>query len=124
MVSSVLARASDDEHSKAEQLEALAEEITWPLLLADMLRILRDGSRSLRDCRVATEVLWGAVLDKRAIDGTDVIAHLLLRYEIAGPSEDNLAWSIVARLRGVSYLSEYRPSEDPDIQARLAELRG
>jgi hypothetical protein len=49
-----------------------------------------------------------------------VIAHLYFRY--CGPGEDNLAWSITSRLKGVGYLSDYDPLCDPYVVRELKKL--
>jgi hypothetical protein len=37
-------------------------------------------------------------------------------------AENNLVWSIAAKLKGEAYLSEYQPREDPGVARHLRRL--
>jgi hypothetical protein len=117
--------ALDDEEcdeSKCERIERLIAAAGWAEVRDSMLEVLAANRRP-RDYQVATEVLWGAVLDNRELPADRVVALLYYRFDPRGDCEDSLVWSITSKLKGVNYLSEYRPLQDPGVQAELAALR-
>jgi hypothetical protein len=71
---------------------------------------------------VALQVLWGAACDAREMPVARTIALIVHNFDVTGDDQDNLAWSVVARLKGVSYLSEYDPRSDPEVHRELAAL--
>jgi len=107
--------------SKAEEIEKLITDATWPVVEEAMLALLAD-SETPAHWRVAAEVLWGAALDRRVVSVDRVIAHLCFRYP-PNVEEDNLAWSITSKLKGVSYLSDYDPLQDAAVRQELERLR-
>lgn len=112
--------ATDD--SKCERIEGLIPEAGWEAVLTSVLGIL-SAERRVADYRVAAEVLWGAVLDRRDVPADRVIALLYHRLDPGGDDEDDLVWSITSRLKGVGYLSEYEPLRDPAVARELEALR-
>lgn len=123
-VAAILADASlDDEadardSSRVEELEKLILVFGWEALEVAMLTILASSNRQ-DHWEVAAGFFWGAVLDNRALDRDRLIAHLCYRF----PGGDNLAWSIISKLKGVAYLSEYDPRRDPAVLCELEPLR-
>lgn len=117
-----LDHASSDD-SKCERIERLIGVIGWAAVRDNILAILADAGRRRRDHEVAAEVIWGAALDGREMSADRVIALLCNRFDPDGDSEDNLVWSIVSKLKGLDYLSEYQPLQDPGVQAELAAIR-
>jgi hypothetical protein len=113
--------SSDD--SKCERIERLIGVVGWAAVRDNILAILADAGRRRRDHEVAAEVLWGAVLDGREMPADRVIALLYNRFDPRGDTEDNLVWSIASKLKGLDYLSEYQPLQDPGVQAELAAIR-
>lgn len=113
--------SSDD--SKCGRIEQLIGDVGWPTVRDSILALLADAARRQRDHEVAAEVLWSAVLDGREMPADRVIALLYNRFDPCGNAEDNLVWSITSKLRGVDYLSEYKPLQDPGVQAELAAIR-
>ena len=109
--------------SKCEEIEKLIEECGWEETYETVLSILQCDDRTEEDWHTAMEVLWGGVLDGRDMDVNKVIAALYYRFEDAGEDENNLAWSIASKLKGKSYLSNYEPTEDPEIIKELEELK-
>lgn len=84
---------------------------------------MKDNSRRISDWEVLAQVFWGAALDKRPIDANKVIALLYYRLPSdKGSSENNLAWSIVCKLKGIEYISKYNPMEDQEIIKEKYEL--
>ena len=111
------------EPTRAEAIEALIGEFGWEPVRDYMLDILRDDHRG-RDWRAATHVFWGAVLDGRDLPADELIAWLYHRFDPEGRAEDNDAWSIASKLKGVGYLSDYHPLRDPAVLRHLAAIRG
>jgi hypothetical protein len=69
-------------------------------------------------------VFWGAALDRRELPADELIAWLYHRFDPDGRAEDNEVWSIASKLRGVAYLSEYYPLQDPGVVRHLEAIRG
>ena len=113
---------ADADPSRAERVEGLIETVGWGPISAALDQVLEDSRRPLAHYEVVAEVLWGAVLDRRALDADRVIAQLLHRLEPADAAENNLVWSIAAKLKGEAYLSEYQPREDPGVARHLRRL--
>ena len=116
----------DDEssvESKCERIERLIKGADWSEVLGCILALLTDAGRRRRDHEVAAEVLWSALLDRREMPADRVIALLYSRFDLRGDAEDNLVWSIASKLKGVSYLSEYQPLQDPGVLAELASIK-
>ena len=125
-VRAILESSGDDEESlivKTEAIEALIDQAGWDAVRECMFALLRDDAKR-RHWRVAVHVFWGAVLDKRALPADELIAWLYHRFDPHGDAEDNDVWSIASTLKGVSYLSDYQPLCDPDVQAHLNVIRG
>ena len=112
----------EDEISKCELIDQLIPLIGWEAVRTEMLRIL-ESERRLADWKVAAGVIWGAVLDGRPLPVDRMIALLYHRFDPTGDHEDNLAWSIASKLKGVGYLSEYKPLDDPLVRRELESLR-
>lgn len=110
------------EDSKCERIELLIDHTGWDTIRDAILQVLTE-KRRIRDYEVAAEVLWGAVLDGRELPSNRVIGLLYYRFDPLGKSENNLVWSITSKLKGVDYLSDYNPLQDPKIQAELEFLR-
>ena len=116
--------ALDDEYdsrdsSRVEELTKLVGDFGWEALEREMLGILA-ASRNHDHCKVAAGVFWHGVQDLRPIHADRLIALLCWRF----PADDNLAWSITSKLKGVAYLSDYDPRQDPAVRAELDALRG
>ena len=107
--------------SKCEEIENLIPEYGWVAVQEALLNVLLDDKRRISDYEVAAQVFWGASLDGRDICINNVIALLCHRLpNEEGCSENNLAWSIVTKLKNVGYLSDYCPLQDEEvIQARI-----
>jgi len=115
---------SSDGDNSVERIEGTIEDNGWDVVRACLLAILEDPGRPVAHWKVCAAVFWGAVLDERPVPVDRLIALLYVRLpndEHSG--ESNFAWSITAKLRGVSYLSEYDPLADPRIQRELSTIR-
>lgn len=111
------------ELSKCEAIEQLIPKFGWPSIYREMLSLLEDHNQSPQNWLTAAQVLWGAVLDKREFgDTAKAIALLYLRIGGADGADENLAWSITSKLKGVDYLSSYNPMKDPEVIAALERL--
>ena len=104
----------DCESTKCEEIEHLIEVYGWEVIQSALVEMLSDICLNIEDYDVIAQVFWGAVLDKRTIDINNVIALLYLRLP-DGSDLENLIWSITERLKGVGYLSDYEPLEDPAV---------
>jgi hypothetical protein len=116
----------DDESSdptKAEAIEGLIDEFGWEDVRDCMLDVLRDDHLEAH-WRTAAHVFWGAVLDRRELPADELIAWLYHRFDPAGRTEDNDVWSITSKLKGVGYLSQYQPLQDPGVLHYLQAIRG
>lgn len=112
------------EDGKAELIEESLNAENWPQVFNWLVRFL-TSPRRLSDQRVAMAVLLGATLDGRTIDPnltTVVLTRLFLAESMVDENDQNLAWSIVAKLKGKSYLSSYDPQQDPDVLEALRNV--
>jgi hypothetical protein len=110
------------ELSKMEAIEALIGQFGWEPVRDCMMDVLRDDMQR-HYWRHATHVFWGAVLDKRELPADELIALLYHRFDPEGRAEDNEVWSITCKLKGVGYLSEYKPLSDPAVMEHLRAIR-
>jgi hypothetical protein len=51
-----------------------------------------------------------------------VVAHILYRWP-PEENENNLAWSIISKLKRVRYLSAYKPEDDSGVRDELDKLK-
>jgi hypothetical protein len=109
--------------SKAEAIESLIRLFGWEPVREFMMEVLRDDHQEPH-WRIAADVFWGAVLDKRRLAADELIALLYLRFGPDGRAEDNEVWSIASKLKGVGYLSKYEPLLDPAVAEELQKIRG
>lgn len=115
---------SSDHDNSVERIEGIIEDDGWDVVRACLLAILEDPGRPASHWQVVAAVFWGAVLDERPVPVDRLIALLYARLpNDEHSSENNLAWSITAKLRGVSYLSDYDPFADPCIKRELSTIR-
>lgn len=117
--------ADDDESSdsgKPEAIESLISDFGWEAVRDCMMDVLRDDCQA-RHWRTAAHVFWGAVLDGRELPADELIAWLYHRFDPDGRAEDNDVWSITSELRGVGYLSDYDPLQDPRVLQHLRVIR-
>lgn len=113
-----------DDEDAVERIEQLIEESGWPTVRDDLMAILEDPTRAASEWETVAAVFWGAVLDGREVNADRLIALLYARLpNDGGSAENNLAWSITSKLRGVDYLSAYNPLADGKVQAELASIR-
>lgn len=112
----------EDGPSKCEVIEELLAELGWSVVLNHLLAVLRQPDRRPLDWDTAAEVLWGAALDGRPMPIDIVVAHLCHRWS-PGRDENNLAWSIISKLKRVGYLSEYDPLADAGVLREIERLR-
>jgi hypothetical protein len=119
-------RDEGTEYDIVDAVTELAQDVGWSAVDSAMLGVLRDTSQASRWYDVVA-CLFGTDCHKRQLpcDITYLIALLydclqlrpdLGTAEVDHDSVDNLVWSIVHKLKGVGYLSEYDPRTDPDVQ--------
>lgn len=126
LVDDILSSAdpADDDDDAVERIEAAIEEHGWVAIRDALMAVLEDAMRTVLQWEIAAAAIWGAVLDRRPMHADRVIALVYARLSREGELENNLAWSIAAKLRGVGYLSEYDPLADPAVLAELRSIRG
>ncbi len=125
-IDAILAASGQDlesEFAATESIEALIPEFGWDAVRASLLDLLRDEAKSPQ-WRIVMHVFWGAVLDRRPLPADELIAWLDHQFDPRGDAEDNEVWSIASKLKGVGYLSEYKPLEDPGVRKHLEAIRG
>ena len=114
--------AGDAESDLDEQLQPLIDEFGWTAVCDGVFEALESKETAI--WRTAAAAVWGAALDKREMDAHRAIALVYFRLDPNKPGEeDNLAWSIASKLKGVDYLSSYDPRLDPPIKEQLEQLR-
>lgn len=113
--------ADDTNFDVEERLMPLIEQIGWPAVRDSVFAALESEEKAL--WTPAAAALWGAILDKRDLDANLAIALVYHRLSPSPTEEDNLAWSIASRLKGVGYLSSYDPHADPQVQTHIERLR-
>ena len=113
-------RLDDEDYpeSRTELIEEIIEQCGWEPVQDHLIAVLKDASAPYRDWQSAADVFYGAASDGHSISSDLVIALLYKRLEPdEHSSENNLAWSIVCKLKGVGYNSDYDPMTDPAIIA-------
>jgi hypothetical protein len=113
--------ATDADFDLDGHLEALIGQVGWPDVRDSIFAALEAEAVTI--WAPAAAALWCAVLDKRDLDADLAIALVYFRLSPDPSGEDNLAWSIASRLKGVSYLSSYDPRSDPQVRTHLERLR-
>ena len=115
--------ADDCETGKCEEIERLIEVHGWDAIQAILVDMLEDDHLNISDFDVIAQVFWGAVLDKRVMDINKTIALLYMKLPPDDEHLDNLVWSITIRLKGIGYLSDYNPLEDPDVLKEMDKYK-
>jgi hypothetical protein len=105
-----------------EAIENLIAECGWDAVQEYLLKVLQDDNQRSH-WYTAAAVFWGAALDKRPVPVDKLIALLYYRFDPDGKNEDDLVWSITSELKGVEYLSDYSPLDDPGVQREFQALR-
>ncbi|MEL7043310.1 MAG: hypothetical protein AAGL90_17460 [Pseudomonadota bacterium] len=112
--------AEDDFEIEEPALLAI-EQYGWPTIRDAILRVLEDDEADLWE--PAARLLWCIGFSNRAIDANKTIALVYHRLNPHPPCDaSNLAWSIASSLKGVGYLDEYDPFDDPAVRAELDRL--
>jgi hypothetical protein len=108
-----------------ELIWGLVVEHGWDAVLEEMLSLLLDGAGQ-RHWAVAATVIWRGIDLPMPVVPVIALLHLRLLADVPPDQalDENLVWSIVSNLKGVSYLSDYDPASDPEVQEELARLRG
>jgi hypothetical protein len=115
------AASVEDDRDPVDAIEVLVSDCGWDAVRDSLLSILSDDGQQ-GYWRGAMEALWCAGLDKRPVPADKLIALLYHRFDPDGRNEDNLVWSITSMLKGVGYLSGYRPLEDPGVKRELEAI--
>lgn len=114
---------SEKEFSRAEMIEGLVPKFGWDAIHDYLIELLSDDKTSMDSREVIAQVFWGAALDGLKIESNKLIALLYTKLpNNQNSSENNLAWSIVCKLKKVNYLSDYKPLLDPEIMIEIQKL--
>lgn len=114
--------ARDAKSDLDELLQPLIDEFGWTAVCEGVFEALESKETAI--WYTAAAAIWRAALDKRELDAHRAIALVYFRLEPNKPGEeDNLAWSIASKLKGVDYLSTYDPRLDPPVKVQLEQLR-
>jgi hypothetical protein len=116
----------ESEEDPAEMIYDLSKTVRWEEFLAICEEILLADSNPSFWTQIAL-VFFRATSDGKDFSslGVDrVIALLYFRHmDEFGIADENLIWSIVHSLRGVSYDSGYDPFKDERVWAELQKLQ-
>jgi hypothetical protein len=116
--------AKPSEEDAQDRVDELIAAHGWPPVRDFVLSVLEDPDRPVAAWQLAAAVGWGGCCDDRELPIDRAIALVYARLSNdEGSGENNLAWSIAAKLRKKSYLSSYDPLEDPGVVAELARIR-
>jgi hypothetical protein len=105
-----------------DAINDLCDRFGWDSVQAGLLQVLEDNDQATHWPTVAA-VFWGAALDGRSIQADKLIALLHHRFDPNGDAENNLVWSITCKLKGVDYLSDYKPLSDPGVIEELKAIQ-
>lgn len=103
-----------------ERLEAVIAEYGWECAQEILFEILCNDGYNKEEYGEVAHVFWGAALDGRKMQSNKVIALLYHRLGAFEEYENEL-WSIVCKLKGLDYLSDYDPMTDEEILRELEE---
>lgn len=113
---------TDEQLDADEKLERLLANSTWPALDLELRAVLRDD-RADALWAAAIELYWCAVLDTRDTD-VDSLVALLWHRRPDLTLEENLVWSVIAKLKKLDYLANYDAEKDEGVRRELELLRG
>lgn len=120
--------ALDDESLEKDGVDLVEDLITeenWPQVQQTLIDLLADDGQSARIWHLTLCLFWGALGDKRPVDGDRVLALANLRDQaFETDDQHNLVWSLACKIKGVSYLSDYEPRHDPAVVKYLIEYGG
>ena len=122
---------AEEEYDLQAEMYSLAEQVGWNNLFKELLFVLSRPSRKPFWHQAASVIYW-AISDKKPLPFPyeECAARLYRCLELhpglgqsALADGENLVWSIVSKLKGVSYESSWNPLAEPEIERRLALLR-
>lgn len=121
----------DEAFDLEEEVKELAEVVGWQNVLKETLGVLSRENQKVFWRKAAAIIYW-AVTDQVPLPVTleECAARLYRCLELfpglgsTGLEDgENLVWSIVSKLKGVSYESSWNPLADPKINILLVRLR-
>jgi hypothetical protein len=105
-----------------DAINVLVNRFGWESVQEGLFQVLEDNHQAIH-WRTVAVVFWGAVLDGRQIQANKLVALLYHRFDPNGNAEDNLVWSITSKLKGVGYLSDCDPLNDPGVIEELKAIQ-
>lgn len=101
--------------------EQIIPKYGWDYIQQALFRILLNDSYGKDNWEACSNVIYGAVLDKRKIKKKTTIALLYYRLgDVEDPYENNTVWSITSSLYHLDYCnSEYNALKDDKIIEKL-----
>ena len=124
--------AKEDEDEDFDLLEAVLECSStngWPSVVRDAMAILED-TRSKNRWRQAANVLYWAASRTRdwpcpPMKAVAQLYECLIEHPGFGgvgiDDAENLVWSVAKELKGIDYLSDWQPLDDPEVRQYLPE---
>lgn len=121
----------DESFDLVDEIYKLAQVVGWQNLLKESFGILERESQKAFWQKSAAVIYW-AVSDQITLPFSleESAARLYLCLEkypglggVGLEDGENLVWSIVSKLKGVSYESSWNPLEEPKIKELLANAR-
>jgi hypothetical protein len=121
----------DEAFDLEEEIKELAEVVGWQNVLKETFGVLgRDNQKDF--WHKAVSIIYWAVTDQIPLPVSleECAARLYCCLELFPglggtvlEDGDNLVWSVVSKLKGVSYESSWNPLNDLNINIMLARLR-
>ncbi len=118
----------DEEFDLLEKLGHLAGSVGWEPLLANAFALLNNPAQK-GFWHAAILVIYWSLSSQPTLPCTldECIARLYVCLEqspeLAEHDGENLVWSIVHHLKGVSYLSDWDPYKDPVVLKHMERYR-
>lgn len=122
VVIGLLSKDATDDHFETEEPAFQAiDKYGWPAIRDAILSVLEDDRPDLWEN--AAGLIWSVGISDREVDTNKTTALVYFRLNPHPPCDaNNLAWSIASSLKGVGYLSDYDPLDDPEVRAELDRL--
>lgn len=104
-----------------EKTTRLLATMEWPVLDEALRALLRDASADALWPAII-ELYWAALLDGRPTHDDSLVA-LLWHRRLQLTLDENLVWSVIARLKKLDYLANYDAEKDEGVLRELQRLR-
>ncbi len=116
--------AQDEDFDLCLEVQNHAKSEGWLSIVEEALAILSDREKPLY-WRSAANIIFWSPKTELPIPKMQVVARLywcLIHGGEGIEDAENLVWSIAKDLKGVGYLSEWDPMQDPEVAKYLADM--